>query len=66
MDVQQRLDLCQYIRILKFNRVSSERIEFLKQEYIEYIENNIENISDELKIFLKFLGEKQEKRSKSK
>lgn len=66
MDVQQHLDLNQYIRILKFNRVAPERIDFLRKEYINYVENNIMGVSEELKIFLKFLDEKQERHSKSK
>lgn len=66
MDVQQYLNLNQYIRILKFNRVAPERIEFLRKEYINYVENNIMGVSEELKIFLKFLDEKQERHSKSK
>ena len=66
MDVQQYLNLNQYIRILKFNRVAPERIEFLRKEYIDYVENNIMGVSEELKIFLKFLDEKQERHSKSK
>lgn len=66
MDVQQSLDLNLYTRILKYNRKTPDRIEFLKKEYINYMENNVDDISDELKIFLKFLDEKQEKHSKSK
>lgn len=66
MDVQQHLDLNQYIRILKFNRVTPERIDYLRKEYINYVENNVIDISEELKIFLKFLDEKQERHSKSK
>lgn len=66
MDVQQSLDYSQYIRILKSNRISPERIEFLKNEYVNYIENNVDNISEELQIFLKFLDEKREKHGKSR
>lgn len=66
MDVQQYLNLNQYVRILKFNRVAPERIDYLRKEYINYVENNIMGVSEELKIFLKFLDEKQERHSKSK
>lgn len=65
MDVQQHLDLNQYIRILKYNKVSPKRIEFLKREYIEYTEHRLENISEELKIFLDFTNERREKKGKS-
>lgn len=66
MEAQQHFNLSQYIRILKANRLSNERIDYLKDEYINYIENNIQNISEELKIFLKFLNEKETKHSKSR
>lgn len=66
MEVQQHFNLSQYIRVLKANRLSNERIEFLKDEYINYMENNIQSISEELKIFLNFLNDKEIKHSKSR
>ena len=66
MEAQQHFNLSQYIRVLKANRLSNERIEFLRDEYINYMENNIQSISEELKIFLNFLNDKEIKHSKSR
>ena len=65
MTVQQSLDLSLYIRILKYNRISSERIDYLKKEYINYLNNNVEYLSEELTIFLKYLDDQNKKRSKA-